>query len=225
MKLTIPNIRTIVVPLAIFLVEIVFFIFGSRFVWSKISQLRNEILTERRNEQILKDKVALLKNSQAVVSGAATNLAVALPAKNSSLLVISQIKNLVGQLGLVMTDLKVGPEVLGQKGGLSRAEVKFELEGPGDAISSFLNQITETSPITSMQVVRINETLGSTRVTVTLSAFWTAFPEKLPPVDQALQSLTAEEKTMISEVNTLKLPVFVEVTPSTPGVRPNPFSL
>jgi len=224
MKLTIPSLKVIAIPLAIFLVVIILFVFGSRFIWGKISQLRSEITVEKRNEQILQEKVSLLTNSQAVVSGAATNLVVALPEKNSSLSVISQIKSLAGQLSLVMADLKVGPEVLGQKAGLSRAEVKFELEGPESAAASFLNQISQTSPITHMQTVRINESLGLTRVTVTLSAFWTAFPEKLPPVNQALPPLTGEEEAMISEINALKPPAFVEVTPSAPVVRPNPFS-
>jgi Tfp pilus assembly protein PilO len=225
MEITFANLKVLAVPLILLAAVAALSFFGGRFVWSQLGRLRQEVKLAQKNEQVLQAKVNLLQSLQGSIAIQSSGLVQALPEKNSSVTAISQIKLLASESGLLVSNLLVGGEIASDKAGLSRAEVKFEVEGAKPTVVSFLKQISQFAPITSLEDVRINDVSGVARATVTLSAYWSGYPDKLPAIAEPLETLTAEEQDLISEVLGLREPIFVNLSPSVPLPRPNPFAL
>lgn len=223
MKISLTGIRVLLIPLAFLFAAIALLVFGGRFVWQRVSSARSQLARARATETVLREKVAMLEVSQVTLGASSTQLAAALPENNSSLLVSSQVKGLAADFGLDISELRLGGA--GETQGLSRAEVKFDVDGRIDVVSNFLRALPRTSPVTRFEAIDIIESGEIVRASVTLSAYWSAFPSQLPPVEQKLEGLTAAEEELVSEISQFRQPEFVSLSPSVPVSRSNPFSL
>lgn len=217
-----PKIRLLLTPVGFLIVLVFLFIVLARVAVVRISDQRARLGESRKTENVLESKLSTLNAVQGEAIDLANLTVAALPQDNPALSVVSQIKNLSASLGLTLRNLKVGGEM--GEGSLFREEIVFDLAGPLSQIVEFLNTLKTLAPITTLQKIEFSQTQGISLATVTIRSYWAAFPTSLPEISDPTPSLTDEEREMISQLSSLGAPAFIEVTPSEPTVRGDPFN-
>lgn len=216
MRLILTSVGPLIVTLALFVIV-------GQFGFTKISELRNQITKSQKDQAVLSQKLDLLKTLGATATSAVTPASNAFPEANPSLSVLTQIKNLGIQNGVVVTNIKGGAEAK-DTSGLSRVDISFEALGERSKIIALAKAISQVAPITLLDKVKISESAGAARATISVKAFWAAFPTKLPALTEAITDLTADEKKTLSVVTGLTQPQFIDIPPSQDSSRPDPFT-
>jgi len=218
-----PNMEVMAVPLVLLIVLLFLFIFAAKIGLSRLNSQKQKLAVTRREELVFRQKQEILQEVQEEVLSLADLSATAVPDKNPALAVISQLRNFASSKGVILSNLQVASR--GKVGkGLSRVEVGFEAEGDFSAVINFLEEIGKTAPISRVEGVEINQSAGTTRATVSLASFWAPFPEKLPPLTEPVKDLSAEELDLVRSLSELTPPLFLEITPSVPSARTDPFA-
>lgn len=189
-----------------------------------ISQLpvqRNKFSEQMRKEQVLRQKSELLRNLESSVLEQADLTSFALPNKNSSFAVVSQLNKLAQENSALITNLRIGSETKDET--LSSSDLSFDVEGVSASVLTFLQGISKIAPIVLTDRAQVNEALGVARATVRVKVFWAEFPTALPAVSQPLNDLTQEEEEVLEKIITLTPPEFVYLEPQQPTEKTNPF--
>lgn len=217
------SITTLLTPLAALVVVIVLFIVVFKIGSSKIGSQRKQLQTSEKNEATLVQKQRVLQEVQEEILSYADVSSIAMPRENPVLVVFSQLKRLAERNSIILSDLRVGSQAEDKKG-FSKATVSFEIEGEFRQILNYLISIGGFAPLSTVDGVEINQVAGAIRATVDMAFFWAPFPEKLPPISESIDELTAEEIDLIVQFSDLEQPVFTEVSAQAPITRENPFS-
>lgn len=206
-----------------FLVVMILFIFVGQFGFGKIAGIREEVATAENEQNILTQKLDILKSIQSTGAGSSNLAVTALPDANPALSVISQIKILAGSSGVTLSEVKAGASTLDTTG-LSATGVSFNVAGSEAQVQSFINSISSFAPISIVDKIKISEsTPGVSLANVSVKSFWAPFPTKVPAITTAITDLTATEKQTLQGLSSLKQPVFVAIQ-AAPGGRADPFS-
>ena len=194
-----------------------------QFGLGKISDLRNQIQKLQTDQNTLNQKLQILDSLSASTSGGSVATVSALPGSNPVLVSLDQIKSLGVQNGIIISNIKGGAEVK-DKSGLLRADVSFDAFGARVQILEFAKKINQIAPITLVDKVKITESSGSARGSISVRCLWAPYPTKLPAVTETITDLTADEKKTLGAVNSLIQPQFTEVPPSVNAGKSDPFS-
>jgi len=190
--------------------------------WAKIAKKREEIASLQKTVKALEQKEMILGEVAGGVVKQAGLLNNALPAKNSALVTISQVKKLANEEFLVMDSLKAGAEI--KKSSYSQVNISFDIEGEILVVLNFLKKLQNIAPLTNLDKVKISQSITSlAKASVTIKTYWAAYPVKLPPITEPLKDFTAEEKETIVKILSLNPPEFVELIPQENSGRQNPF--
>lgn len=201
---------------------IVLFIIVGNYGFGRIGDLRSQISKAQSDKQLLTGKLNTLRTVNEIASTGSQAASSALPAKNSSLIVLTQVKSLAGQKQVVINNLKSGSETKGSTG-VSSTAISFDLVGPREGVLSFLDQIERTAPIVLLTKIKMSENGGETRATITLNSFWAALPTQLPAITQSITELSSDENSLLENISNLVQPQFVEVPPAQGAGKTNPF--
>jgi len=222
-KLLSPNVKAFMGPVGLLLLLVILSVFAFRFGFAKISEQRQNVSTARQNESVLSQKESILKDIQSGVPSYVKAVAAALPEKNPSLSMVSQIRILSSEKGLSLGNIKVGSEIAAGGASISEVDVTFGIEGPAAEIVSFLAAVKELAPVSTIEKAKINRSSIGTRADITLRVYKSEFPQKLPSLTEPARALTDDEKTTLTKLSALRLPIFTDLTPQGGGVRENPF--
>lgn len=201
------NYTEIVKAVSPLIVVLVLGVFVVKSTLAKIDDQSVLIKKFQKENNTLSQKVKILSAVSVDTSTQVNAVTIALPDSNSSLAVVSQLKDIALTSGLKLGNLKAGSEVK-DTSGLSRADISFEVEGPKPQIVDYLNTLPTIAPITIVDKVELIEVDQISRATVTVKAFWTAFPKTLPALNDTLSDLTEKETEILTEVSELKQPQF-----------------
>jgi len=218
-----PNIEVMVVPIILITVLIILSILVVKIGISKINSQREKLTVAQRDEAIFKQKQEILQEVQGEVLSLADLSASAVPNKNPALAVISQLKNLASSRSVVLSNLQVGSKSGAEKG-ISKVDISFDVDGDFSSVLDFLQDTSKIAPISQIEKIEINQTVGATHANTTMISFWAPFPKKLPPLTEAAKDLSAEELSLIRSLSELTPPVFLEIAPSVPSARADPFA-
>lgn len=214
-KLVIKSIGPLVVVLFLSLIV-------GNFGISKVRSLRSQISQAQNNNNILTQKVDLLRNVSGSLSGSPDIATIAVPDSNPSLVVISQLKLIAGENSVVVSNIKTGAETK-DKSGLSSVAISFDAEGPREQIIAFLNTLSGSAPIIKVDKLKLTENSGITKAGTTVDAFWADLPKTLPALDNPIADLTSDEKSTLAKITQLNLPIFNQVNAATESAKSNPF--
>ena len=192
------------------LVVVFLFIIVGNFGFSRIAGVRQQISQSQRDKAVLGQKLDLLSTVSATVATEATIASVAVPAGNSVLAVIWQLKTLGVGSGVLLSNIKAAAEVKDESG-LSRSDVSFEVSGARSSVLAFLKGISEFAPLVVLDKIKLNEIGGAVRANIALKSFWSEFPTKLPATTEPITDLTTEERKILGELSALRQPAFVEI--------------
>lgn len=216
------NIKVVINSVYPLVAALLLFIFAGRFAINKISEIRGNLQTSQTNIDVLTSKLTVLQSSN--LSQAQTNAAsFALPDRNSSIAVFSQLKILASSGGVLLSNIKGGAEIK-DPNGLSRVDITFDATGARSQILAFADSITKIAPITLLDKIKINETAGGSRASIVVKSYWSEFPKSLSPITDRVDVLTTQEKDLLFEVSKLQKPMFVELSPSQGSGKAEPFN-
>jgi len=171
----------------------------------------------------LQEKVEVLSQFRGIISdGTVSSLNAALPETNSALLMLSQIKTLSSKHSLLFSDLNVGTPAIGDSG-LYKVELKFDLDGQIEQIIPFLRELKFFAPVSNIREVEFISGTEVSRSTVSIVVYFAEYPNKIPAITDPIVNLTASEVETLSVLEGLIIPDFVDLEPSAPGERANPF--
>lgn len=215
--------KILVVPFILIAVLVLLFIFVAKIGISRVNSQREKLAVAQRNETVLKQKQEVLREVQGEVLSLADLSASAVPSKNPALVVISQLKNLASSKSVILSNLQVGSRG-GSEKGMSRVEIGFDVEGDFSSVLDFLEETNKFAPVSQIEKIKVSQAGGAIRASTTLISFWAPFPQKLPPLTEATKDLSAEELDLIRSLSELTPPAFLEITPSVPSARTDPFA-
>ena len=195
---------------------------GGNIAYSQISALRDKISLAQKDQTTLSQKLKVLSSVSTTAAQEAEAATSALPEGNPALVVVSQLKNLASSKGIILSAMKssAGSD---SGGSFSDVTISFTIDGPRASVLSFLQDISQIAPLTSVVSVGINEFAGVDDATVNLRSYWAPFPKTISPINQAITDLNSSEKQTLSEINNLTQPTFAQVTPLQGNTNPNPF--
>jgi len=208
-----------IVPL--FIIIVLFFIL-TNVGFSKISQVQDEISQIKKDQSVLIDKLSLLRTVSATGAEDSDTTLNSLPDNNPSLLVVSQLRNLAAKSGLIVSSVKASADQGG--GDLKAVAVNFKIAGEKSVVNSFLLNIKTIAPITVLNKLKISEIDGIYSGEIMVNSFWSPLPTERPTTIEGFQDLTPEDNQMLTLVNSLVQPTFLNLPPADAGGRPNPFA-
>lgn len=204
------------------LISIILFVIVGNFGVGRVLELRAQIDQANIEKNILADKLNTLRSLAPNLATSSEISSIALPEKNPALVTLSQIKNLATQNVVALSNIRTSSSAGGTASLLSTS-LSFEVTGPSQGIISFLNGVHNIAPITIVNKIKLNETGGTTQAEVTVSSFWAALPTQIPAVDQAVNTLTPDEQTVLNNLSSLTQPQFSNLSPSQAG-KADPFA-
>lgn len=215
--------RLIISSIVPLFVVVVLFILSANFGLTKIRDIRGEVDSAQSDKSILTQKLDILRAISPTAAQQALLVSSAVPDSNVALAVLSQLRILSSQNGVVLVNLKVSSPATDSTG-LSRVDVSFEVDGTPQLISGFLNNISSFAPLTIVSKLKLTQTSGASQALVTVSSFWASFPAHIPTVTQPVTDLTAQEKTTLSKILGLTQPAINATVPTQSGAKINPFT-
>lgn len=204
------------------LIVIILFVIVGKFGISKVLGVRTEIASAQKVEKTLTQKLNLLQVLSPDIASKANMVASAVPDSNPSLAVISQLKILALNMGVILSAIKSGSGAINTSG-LNEANISFALDGVKPQIFAFLNETVKIAPITIIDKIKMTETNESVKADVSIKSFWVEFPKTIPSVSSPITDLTAAEKEILTNLSGLIQPTFTEVAPSQGDINTNPF--
>ncbi len=217
------NVLIVIKAVLPFVVVIILFIVVGNFGFGKITEIRDQVAGAQNEQKTLTQKLDVLKNIQTLGAQSSNLVAAVLPDNNPSLSVVSQIKILAGNAGIILSQVKAGSPTV-EASGLSAVSITFGANGPRAQVESFINTISSFAPISIVNRIKITESApGAATANITVKSFWAPFPTKIPPVTSAIVDLTPAEKQTLQNLGSLTQPIFTAIQ-SSPGGRSDPFA-
>lgn len=222
-EITLKDLRPLAIPGAALVVVVLLYFFGFRIALGQIRQERQELDAAMRDETVLEQKQQVLTDISGNVLSFVNASTDALPDKNPSLTMISQIKQLASQRLLVISDLNIGRAV--EEGSLFKVQLQFDVDGDLTQVTAFVRDLAGVAPLSRLESVNLNQSGDLVRASVSVVVYSAPFPEELPPLTEPLSDLTNNEEEVLGILSGLQAPPFsTGVSPSQPtGERTNPF--
>ncbi len=217
------KIKVMLVPLALLLAMIAMAAVVFKVGVNRISSQRSGLQNATKNETILSQKQQVLQTLESNILSYADAAIVAMPDKNPSLIALSQLKVLAERNTVILSNIEVGGKIK-DKSGTSKTIVSFEIEGTLAGVLDYLISTKSFAPLSIIDRVEIAQAGGVIRASVDLAVYWVPLPTKLPPISEPVRELTASETNLITELSNLEQPLFIQVVPTDPSGRADPFA-
>lgn len=221
-KISKKDLKALGIPALAILIVLILFAFTYRGLSGKLSSEKAQLDMAKKVEDDLALKQQVLTQLQGEVLGLVGSTVLAVPEKNSALMMVSQIKSQASQRLLTISDVAIGSTLELTKG-VQRIQLQFDVEGDVAQIMDFLNSLTITAPLSVLEKVNLANTGDTVRATVALSVYAAPLPASLPSLTEPLKELSEDETNLLNTLGQLISPPFLEVTPQTPTTRANPF--
>ena len=190
----------------------------------------DRISIQRRNlekaevvENSLTEKVVVLEEAEGQISNYIGPLTLALPEKNPSLVLVSQINSLANDKDIRVEELSFGRAAVPTA---ERENVSLSFLAAGNILEmiGFLKATEKIAPILTLEKVEISGQTAVVAADITLKTYWAGFPETLPPITDPIEKISQRDLKVVEGAVELTPPVFEEFTPAGPYERVNPFN-
>ncbi|MDP3994291.1 MAG: hypothetical protein Q8P91_00480 [bacterium] len=229
-KISMPfgNFQIIYFPALLLAVLLILSAFSFKIGISKIVKLQDSVNSQKNTELVLQQKEELLRSAEGNLPDQANIASIALPEKNPILFSMYHIKNL-GMDGLVvLSDIKVGSVGTGDSG-INKISISFDIKGQMTDVINSINKLKNVAPLiildaADFRIVSAMPIEGtSADANVSVSSFWSPFPDKIPSLTQPLSDITSGEKDILKSLLSLTRSSFDQLLPQGAVERENPF--
>lgn len=229
LKLTNPNAKMLIYPSLLLVLLVTMLIFTLTKGYSQVDLQSKKLKRAKEERSTLREKLSLLQEVNQKVLEVSDKSVIALPNINSSLLMVSQIKGLTTEASGLSTPSEFGtsPFFVSVEG-VESGKVSFQVNASNVfQLIDLLERIGKTAPISTINTVEMKTvTTHEFEADVTLSVYWSKFPENIPAIPQTLSDLTSKEKELLALISDLEEGdlLSVSVKPSEPFLeRVSPF--
>jgi len=217
-----PNLRILITPLllALIILFLGFFIVknGMERITFKLEELENLESTV----VTLQEKVDILREIEGIILSHADTTVVAIPEKNSTLVMLTHLTSVSEEKSVQIINKRTQSQQIGEEG-LVSAKININTTSDFNSILDYLMNLEDMAPLSTIDEVDLSKNGEITSGNLALSVYWGDFPTRIPPITEPIKTLTAEEEDLIKLLAKLKRPDFIELAPSTPTIRENPF--
>jgi Tfp pilus assembly protein PilO len=160
---------------------------------------------------VLTERKTVLESVNNVTSDNTSRAQLSLPTENNSLTLLSQIRTVATELGLVIKNLDLVAQPASGPS-LAQSTLNFDVDGSSDGIMKFIYELRKVAPIMSIDTLSLVSSSGSTgsSAIVTVRSPWAAVPTKLPALSEAIVSLSPQETELSSELASYRYPFTTE---------------
>lgn len=218
-----PDIKSILPTIGIFVVLIFVGFNLLKIGWDQISKQASELKVLRLEDRVLSEKQSILSEIQGNILVQADMALQVLPDQNPSLAIISQVKTLAFERGLILTKINAGAETQ-EENGFSKVDVTVEMQGTPSLVMDYVLVLKRIAPLVNIGKVNITGAAGSTQAIVTITGYWSELPSKIASVSTPINDLAADELDLLNEFSGRLFPSFVVSAPEEPVSRENPFN-
>lgn len=218
------NSKLVAGPLVLGVILILLFVVGIRSGITQILALRTKVEELKVEENTLSQKLSFLETSKDSALTLADLSVIAIPPDNPALIIISQVKKLAGEKGVIIENIKSTQTVQEEGSELGNVELELSVNGPITNLMELLKSFKSVTPIISVSSVKLNQGDTIADAKVLIYGYFSPFPETLPSITSPLNELTAEEKDILAKLSSYSQPTFTEVTPSGPYERADVFN-
>jgi hypothetical protein len=211
-------------PIVGIVLAILLFIFVVPKGYSQITQKISSYKESRQKEELLTKKLVVLKTVPSDVLDKTPQSIIALPDKNPSLMIISQMKEASLAGNVLVTSIKsVAGSAFDES--TDKIELVFALEGDDyQSLLTTLSEFSKRAPMTTIDSTTATDTESKKTAEVHVVAYWSKLPENIPAVTDPLTSFSQEELTVLGRVTGLTAPQFNTLSPQQSVDRENPFN-
>ena len=192
--------------------------------WDRIVGLWKDRSEAMNQEAIYQEKLNTL--SQFSVSGNDTNSAsVAIPPSDPALFTLNQLKKIAESNEIFVLSSKLNAAVPGSDLDIHTSSLTLEINATDiSKIISFIQSVALIAPVSNVTKIDL-EGGGPFEGEITVVAYWSSLPDKLPALTEPVVELSALDTETLKVIQGLVSPDFVALSPSSPRVRENPFAL
>lgn len=191
--------------------------------FATLTDAKNSVTLEVASLTARKD---VLQNVNSISTDQINRAQLALPTANNSLSLVSQIRTVATEQGLVIKnlDLIAQPE---SGGVLAQSTLNFDVDGDPLSIMKFVYALKTVAPIISVDTLSLTSSSGlaGANAIVSVRSPWAPMPLRLPALTEAITALNPEESELSTELGAYRFPFTTESTStgSAEVGRANPF--
>ena len=217
------QIKYLAKPILILVAVLALLAFTVIFGIGKIKTLNTKIQAAKVLKGQLTQKIEILQNVQSKVDEGVGLAGIALPSKGSILFGLSQIKNKVNSLGLVIENLKTTNTVK-EENGVERSSISFDITGDDTNLYLFLDSFKKILPLSNIGKLSITGEGGVSMATITINFYSSEAVQKIPSVSGLVSGLTPGELDILNSLSSYEVPEFGIPTVSEFPVRDDLFN-
>jgi len=217
------QIKYLAKPILMLVAVLALLAFTVIFGIGKIKTLNTKIQAAKVLKGQLTQKIEILQNVQSKVEEGVGLAGIALPSKGSILFGLSQIKNKVNSLGLVIENLKTTNTVK-EENGVERSSISFDITGDDTNLYLFLDSFKKILPLSNIGKLSITGEGGVSMATITINFYSSEAVQKIPSVSGLVSGLTPGELDILNSLSSYEVPEFGIPTVSEFPVRDDLFN-
>lgn len=220
-----PNISLLLKPLVILSVTIVLLSYSIKTGYTKVFAQINEYKKAQQSQNDLNEKIKTLKEVKQGVLGQGDKTILALPEKNPTIWLLSQLKTNAQEVGVDFGSV----DLLGasEEDGVKKVNIEVTVLGSDfHSLLTFLSNIAKFAPITTISSATFAKASVKDNISLKIDLFtyWASLPKVLPPISEPIAGLTDKEKETLSRIADLRNPTFTILEPLAPTERTEPFN-
>ena len=217
-----PNLRILITPLLLAIIILFLGIFIVKNGMERITIKLEELDNLESTVITLQEKVDILREIEGIILSHADTSVVAVPQDNSTLIMLTHLSSVANEKLVQIINKKTQSQQIGEEG-LASAKININTTSDFNSILDYLMNLDDLAPLSTIDEVDMSKNGENTSGNLALSVYWGDFPTRIPAITEPIINLTAEEEDLINRLAKLKRPDFIELVPTAPTNRENPF--
>ena len=225
LKLKNPTVKLVVGPSIVILIASLLFFYLVSFSYPQIQDKLGSLKEARNLENTLTERVELLKVFRdGVLDEKSDQIYLVLPDKNSSAILISQLRNDLLQQSLSLSGVDVVSET--EENSIKKSSITYEFVS-----NDFLQPLKialalkETAPVSTIEELKITKDVNNTITNeLKTTIYWSNLPTNLPSLNMPIAKISTEEQQVLDRVLRYRFPSVNNPNPEINNNRRNPFN-
>lgn len=220
-----PNLKVLFLPIIFFIGVVALLMYSISFGYGLITKKLTETNSSNSQIAVLEEKVVVLREIKDGVLEAADVSVTALPEKNATLSLLSQMKLLAEEKQIILAGVKLS-NIGSAQNDITKMDIVATIESiDPQQIVGFFTSLSDISPVSTLGEITLDKSTSGTYITsFTSSTYWSSLPQFLPKLTEPINKFTPEELLTIDILKQKKTSQFAVLTPVDPSERPSPFN-
>lgn len=192
--------------------------------FDKLQEVRSKINNfEQSNKNLEEKRDYLATLSQDELSKQSEVATSAIPAEESTMLLLASLKSLANSSNVSVSDFNLAP---GDRKASSARPIKIGVSISGSLTStlSFIDSLKSSYPLMRISKLGFTVSQNKVRSDFSIDSYWSPLPTTISSTDTPLQNLRSSDQQLLTRLGELKKPASLTYTVLQPQGRENPFS-